>query len=162
MAPGLTRALASQRTGLATLWSGLVSQWTDKGDDGRALRVVVVSVAILLFSVVLSRAEEPVTFGSEPGMQPRTGWGEPRGVGRPKPMGHGEPELQAPFLPGRSPYVTGRRQRPKYFVPPTLPRTPTWPVYGTPPGVRPGDWPTYAPLGMGGYRFPAVGNQAYR
>ena len=52
--------------------------------------------------------------------------------------------------------------RPKYFVPPTLPRTPTWPVYGTPPGVRPGDWPTYAPLGMGGYRFPAVGNQAYR
>ena len=95
-------------------------------------------------------------------MMPRTGWGEPRGVGRAKPMGHGEPQRQAPFLPGRSPYATGLRQRPKYFVPPTLPRTPTWPVYGTQPGVRAGDWPTYAPLGMGGYRFPAVGNQAYR
>lgn len=155
MAPGFARTLASQ-------WTGLASQWADQGDDGRALRVVVASVAILLFSVVLSRADEPVTYGAEPGMRPRTGWGEPRGVGRAKPMGHGEPQRQAPFLPGRSPYVTGHRQRPKYFVPPTLPRTPTWPVYGTPPGVRPGDWPTYAPLGMGGYRFPAVGNQAYR
>ena len=27
---------------------------------------------------------------------------------------------------------------------------------------KPGDWPTYAPFGFGGYRFPAVGNQAYR
>ena len=34
--------------------------------------------------------------------------------------------------------------------------------HGTPPGVVPGDWPTYAPLGFGGYRFPAVGAQAYR
>ena len=139
----------------------LSTQWTDPGDDGRALRVVVVSVAILLGSVVLSRADEPVTYAA-PGFEPRTGLGEPRGIGRPKPMGHGEPQRQAPFLPGRSPYATGHRQRPKYFVPPTLPRTPTWPLYGLPPGVRPGDWPTYAPLGMGGYRFPAVGSQAYR
>jgi hypothetical protein len=85
-----------------------------------------------------------------------------RRVGQPKPMSHGTPQRQAPFWPGASPYVTGLRQRPKYFVPPTNPRTPTWKMYGLPPGVEPGDWPTYAPLGMGGYRFPAVGSQAYR
>lgn len=85
-----------------------------------------------------------------------------RRVGEPKPLSHGTPQKQAPYQPGRSPYVTGHRGRPKYFVPPTNPRTPTWKMYGTPPGVTPGDWPTYAPLGFGGYRFPAVGNQAYR
>jgi hypothetical protein len=35
-------------------------------------------------------------------------------------------------------------------------------MYGLPPGTVPGDWPTYAPFGFGGYRFPAVGAQAYR
>jgi hypothetical protein len=35
-------------------------------------------------------------------------------------------------------------------------------MYGTEPGVAPGDWPRYAPFGFGGYRFPAVGNAAYR
>jgi hypothetical protein len=74
----------------------------------------------------------------------------------------GTPENQAPYEPGVSPYATGIKQRPKYFVPPTNPRTPTWKMYGTPPGVVPGDWPSYAPLGFGGYRFPAVGSQAYR
>lgn len=74
----------------------------------------------------------------------------------------GTPQNQAPYEPGASPYVTGIKQRPKYFVPPTNPRTPTWKMYGTPPGVVPGDWPSYAPLGFGGYRFPAVGSQAYR
>jgi hypothetical protein len=74
----------------------------------------------------------------------------------------GTPQNQAPYQPGASPYATGMRQRPKYFVPPTNPRTPTWKMYGTPPGVVPGDWPGYAPLGFGGYRFPAVGSQAYR
>jgi hypothetical protein len=74
----------------------------------------------------------------------------------------GTPQNQAPYQPGASPYVTGKHDRPKYFVPPTLPRTPTWKMYGTPPGVVPGDWPSYAPLGFGGYRFPAVGAQAYR
>jgi hypothetical protein len=74
----------------------------------------------------------------------------------------GTPQRQAPFEPGASPYVTGAHERPKYFVPPTLPRTPTSRVYGTPPGVVPGDWPRYAPFGFGGYRFPAVGAQAYR
>lgn len=74
----------------------------------------------------------------------------------------GAPRHQAPFAPGRSPYVTGHGTRPKYFVPPTVPRTPTWRMYGTPPGVVPGDWPRYAPFGFGGYRFPAVGAQAYR
>jgi hypothetical protein len=83
-------------------------------------------------------------------------------VGEPKPLSHGTPQRQAPYQPGRSPYVTGHGTRPKYFVPPTNPRTPTWRMYGTPPGLRPGDWPTYAPLGFGGYRFPAVGSQAYR
>lgn len=78
------------------------------------------------------------------------------------PMSLGTPQRQAPFAPGASPYVTGHGTRPKYFVPPTNPRTPTWKMYGTPPGVAPGDWPRYAPLGFGGYRFPAVGNQAYR
>jgi hypothetical protein len=74
----------------------------------------------------------------------------------------GTPQRQAPYAPGASPYVTGQGTRPKYFVPPTTPRTPTWKMYGTPPGVVPGDWPSYAPLGFGGYRFPAVGAQAYR
>lgn len=83
-------------------------------------------------------------------------------VGDPKPLSHGTPQHQAPHQRGRSPYVTGLRRRPKYFVPPTDPRTPTWKMYGTPPGVVPGDWPSYAPLGFGGYRFPAVGAQAYR
>jgi len=74
----------------------------------------------------------------------------------------GTPRNQAPYAPGASPYVTGHGTRPKYFVPPTNPGTPTWKMYGTPPGVVPGDWPRYAPLGFGGYRFPAVGSQAYR
>lgn len=78
------------------------------------------------------------------------------------PMSLGTPQNQAPYAPGASPYVTGHGTRPKYFVPPTNPRTPTSHMYGTPPGVVPGDWPTYAPLGFGGYRFPAVGSQAYR
>lgn len=78
------------------------------------------------------------------------------------PASVGMPRRQAPFAPGSSPYVTGIRERPKYFVPPTNPRTPTWKMYGTPPGVEPGDWPRYAPFGFGGYRFPAVGAQAYR
>ena len=86
----------------------------------------------------------------------------PSRVGQRKPLSHGTPQRQSPYQPGASPYVTGLRQRPKYFVPPTNPRTPTWKMYGTPPGVVPGDWPTYAPFGFGGYRFPAVGNQAYR
>ena len=84
-------------------------------------------------------------------------WSGPR-----SPASTGTPQNQAPYAPGASPYVTGHRQRPKYFVPPTNPRTPTWKMYGTPPGTVPGDWPTYAPLGFGGYRFPAVGSQAYR
>ncbi len=75
---------------------------------------------------------------------------------------HGTPQNQAPYLPGASPYVTDHGTRPKYYVPPTVPRTPTWKMYGTEPGVVPGDWPRYAPFGFGGYRFPAVGNQAYR
>ena len=74
----------------------------------------------------------------------------------------GTPQNQAPYQPGASPYETAHGTRPKYFVPPTVPRTPTSKMYGTPPGVVPGDWPSYAPLGFGGYRFPAVGNQAYR
>jgi hypothetical protein len=45
-------------------------------------------------------------------------------VGEPKPLSHGTPQRQAPYAPGKSPYVTGHRQRPKYFVPPTNPRTP--------------------------------------
>jgi hypothetical protein len=83
-------------------------------------------------------------------------------VGEPKPLSHGTPQRQAPYQPGASPYVTGHRGRPKYFVPPTNPRTPTWKMYGLPPGVEPGDWPRYAPFGFGGYRFPAGGAQAYR
>jgi hypothetical protein len=137
----------------------LVSLLADPSDNARALRILIGSLLWFVASIVVVRADERAMEG---GMMPRTALGEPRGVGRSKSMGHGEPQRQAPFLPGRSPYATGLRQRPKYFVPPTLPRTPTWPVYGTQPGVRPGDWPTYAPLGMGGYRFPAVGNQAYR
>jgi len=74
----------------------------------------------------------------------------------------GTPQNQAPYLPGASPYVTGHGTRPKYYVPPTVPRTPTWKMYGTEPGVAPGDWPRYAPFGFGGYRFPAVGAAAYR
>jgi hypothetical protein len=72
------------------------------------------------------------------------------------------PRKQAPYAPGASPYVTGINSRPRYYVPPTNPRTPTWKMYGTEPGVVPGDWPRYAPFGFGGYRFPAVGNAAYR
>lgn len=78
------------------------------------------------------------------------------------PASTGTPRNQAPYQPGASPYKTAQGTRPKYFVPPTIPRTPTWNTYGTPPGYVPGDWPTYAPFGFGGYRFPAVGNQAYR
>ncbi|MFM7135928.1 MAG: hypothetical protein ACKO1M_02500 [Planctomycetota bacterium] len=37
----------------------------------------------------------------------------------------GTPRNQAPYAPGASPYVTGHGTRPKYFVPPTNPRTPT-------------------------------------
>ena len=84
-------------------------------------------------------------------------WSGPR-----SPASTGTPQNQAAYAPGASPYVTGHGQRPKYFVPPTNPRTPTWKMYGTPPGTVPGDWPSYAPLGFGGYRFPAAGNQAYR
>jgi hypothetical protein len=84
-------------------------------------------------------------------------WSGPRA-----PSSVGTPRRQAPYAPGSSPYVTGLRERPKYFVPPTNPRTPTWKMYGLPPGVEPGDWPRYAPFGFGGYRFPAVGAQAYR
>jgi len=71
------------------------------------------------------------------------------------------PQKQAPYKPLASPYVT-RAGKPRYYVPPTLPGTPTWKMYGTEPGVVPGDWPRYAPFGFGGYRFPAVGNAAYR
>ncbi len=78
------------------------------------------------------------------------------------PASTGTPRNQAPYRPGASPYETAHGTRPKYFVPPTNPRTPTWKMYGTPPGVVPGDWPSYAPLGFGGYRFPASGAQAYR
>lgn len=83
-------------------------------------------------------------------------------IGDPKPLSNGTPQKQARYKPGRSPYITGLRGRNRYFVPPTIPRTPTWKMYGTPPGVEPGDWPSYAPFGFGGYRFPAVGAQAYR
>ena len=40
-------------------------------------------------------------------------------------MSLGTPQRQAPYAPGASPYVTGHGTRPKYFVPPTNPRTPT-------------------------------------
>jgi hypothetical protein len=92
----------------------------------------------------------------------------PRSAGADEPvphsrgLSHGTPQHQAPYKPGRTPYRTGLFGRPKYFVPPTNPRTPTWKMYGTPPGLVPGDWPSYAPFGFGGYRFPAVGPQAYR
>ncbi len=82
-------------------------------------------------------------------------------VGDPKPLPHGTPQRQAPWGRGANPSFT-RGNRPKFFVNPTLPRTGTWRTFSTPPGVRPGDWPVYAPFGFGGYRFPAVGNQAYR
>lgn len=78
------------------------------------------------------------------------------------PASTGTPRNQAPYWPGASPYETAHGTRPKYYVPPTNPGTPTWKMYGTPPGVVPGDWPRYAPLGFGGYRFPASGSQAYR
>ena len=84
-------------------------------------------------------------------------WSGPRSA-----ASQGTPQRQAEYQPGRSPYVTGLRERPKYFVPPTNPGTPTWKMYGLPPGVVPGDWPRYAPFGFGGYRFPAAGPQAYR
>ena len=88
--------------------------------------------------------------------------GARRHSGPRSPASTGTPQNQAPYQPGASPYTAGIRQRPRYFVPPTNPRTPTWKMYGTPPGVVPGDWPSYAPLGFGGYRFPAVVSQAYR
>ena len=84
-------------------------------------------------------------------------WSGPRST-----ASSGTPRRQADYQPGRSPYVTGHAERPKYFVPPTNPGTPTWKMYGLPPGVAPGDWPRYAPFGFGGYRFPAAGPQAYR
>ena len=74
----------------------------------------------------------------------------------------GTPKKQAPFQPGESPYKTGIDDRPKYFVPPTKPGTPTWEMYGVPQGLVPGNFPSYAPLGFGGYRFPVVGSAAYR
>ena len=74
----------------------------------------------------------------------------------------GTPQKQAPYKPGESPYKTGINDRPKYFVPPTKPGTPTWEMYGLPKGLVPGNFPSYAPMGFGGYRFPAVGNAAYR
>jgi hypothetical protein len=74
----------------------------------------------------------------------------------------GVPQKQAPYEPGESPYVAKHSGQPKYFMPPTQPRTPTWKMYGTPEGLVPGNFPSYAPMGFGGYRFPAVGNQAYR
>lgn len=74
----------------------------------------------------------------------------------------GTPQNQAPYEPGESPYVAKHSGQPKYFMPPTQPRTPTWKMYGTPEGLVPGNFPSYAPMGFGGYRFPAVGNQAYR
>ena len=78
------------------------------------------------------------------------------------PASTGTPQRQAPYAPGASPYTAGVHQKPRYFVPPTNPRTPTWKMYGMPPGTVPGNWPQYAPFGFGGYRFPAVGSQAYR
>jgi len=88
--------------------------------------------------------------------------GRRRWRGAYSPASTGRPQNQAPYLPGASPYVTGHGTRPKYYVPPTVPRTPTWKMYGTQPGVAAGDWPSYAPFGFGGYRFPAVGAAAYR
>ena len=74
----------------------------------------------------------------------------------------GTPKHQAPYKPGESPYKTGINDRPKYFMPPTKPGTPTWEMYGVPKGLVPGNFPSYAPMGFGGYRFPAVGSSAYR
>lgn len=74
----------------------------------------------------------------------------------------GTPRKQAPYKPGASPYETRRTGQPKYFEPPTKPGTPTWEMYGLPKGLVPGNFPSYAPMGFGGYRFPAVGNAAYR
>ncbi|MFM8892718.1 MAG: hypothetical protein ACKOTB_14060 [Planctomycetia bacterium] len=117
--------------------SGAMAWW------GRGLRLAVV----LVTAAAIGR----------PALAERPRWL----TGPRSPASTGTPEKQAPYR-GSSPYVTGIRQRPKYFVPPTEPRTATWKMYGTPPGVVPGDWPGYAPLGFGGYRFPAVGSQAYR
>jgi len=64
---------------------------------------------------------------------------ETRQLGQSKPLSHGSPQKKAPYQPGASPYKTGANDRPKYFVPPTNPRTPTWKMYGTPPRVTPGD-----------------------
>ena len=114
----------------------------------------ILAARVLLSACLVMTALAPTSARAQ---APRT-----RGVGDAKPLSHSVPQRQAPYQPGRSPYVTGARPRPKYFVPPTNPRTPTWKMYGLPAGVKPGDWPTYAPFGFGGYRFPAVGNQAYR
>lgn len=57
---------------------------------------------------------------------------------------------------------TSRQKPHQYFVPSTNPRVPTWRMQQVPRNVVPGDWTSYAPLGFGGYRFPAVGASAYR
>ncbi|MFM8705637.1 MAG: hypothetical protein ACKOHG_17615, partial [Planctomycetia bacterium] len=75
-------------------------------------RWVIVGCAVVALMPALGRAEDVSR------------------VGEPKPLSHGTPQRQAPYQPGASPYVTGHRGRPKYFVPPTNPRTPTWKMYG--------------------------------
>ena len=120
--------------------------------NGLALARFIMRIALLLAVALTLTAAAPRAEAAG-----RRWFSGPR-----SPQSLGTPQRQAPYAPGASPYVTDHGTRPKYFVPPTNPRTPTWKMYGTPPGVVPGDWPTYAPLGFGGYRFPAVGNQAYR
>ena len=120
--------------------------------NGLALARFIMRIALLLAVALTLTAAAPRAEAAG-----RRWFSGPR-----SPQSLGTPQRQAPYAPGGSPYVTDHGTRPKYFVPPTNPRTPTWKMYGTPPGVVPGDWPTYAPLGFGGYRFPAVGNQAYR
>lgn len=110
--------------------------------------------ARVLLCLVLGAAALPCTAAHAAGGRWLSG---PRSA-----MSLGTPRRQAPHALGASPYITGHGTRPKYFVPPTDARTPTWKMYGLPPGVSPGDWPQYAPFGFGGYRFPAVGAQAYR
>jgi hypothetical protein len=106
-----------------------------------------------VLAVLLTMAVVPTAAEAAAGRR----WSGPRSA-----ASLGTPRRQADYQPGRSPYVTGHSARPKYFVPPTNPGTPTWKMYGLPPGVAPGDWPSYAPFGFGGYRFPAAGPQAYR
>lgn len=109
--------------------------------------------AVLLVAALLTMSAATTVAEAAGGRR----WSGPRSA-----ASVGTPQRQAEYQPGRSPYVTGHRERPKYFVPPTNPGTPTWKMYGLPPGVVPGDWPRYAPFGFGGYRFPAAGPQAYR